>query len=318
MAGTFPGVSGTQQQDTNGEPLDGALLTVFNGGTTTLSSVYQDIGLAIPAPNPVVADASGRLPLFFVADGTYRVRLTDKYGATANGGFDYPQVPSIGASSSGGGGSAIDPTTIFSTGDVKWQPIDGVLSGFVRINGRTVGSATSGASERANADTNPLFTWLWSNFADAICPVPGGRGASAAADFAANKQITLLDLRFRGPIGLDTMGSAAAGRSTGATFTTGSATAAASVGGEGAHQLITSEMPSHTHTAAVTDPGHSHTVPGGATSAGVFLSEGISHVIDVQSSSSVTGVTVANSNTGGGGTHNNMPPFMTGTWFQKL
>src|ERR1017187_9293437 len=122
MAGIFPGTAGCQQQDTNGEPLDGALLTVFNGGTTTLASVYQDIGLAILAPNPLVADASGRLPLFFVADGPYRVRLTGKYGATANGGFDYPQVPSIGASSSGGGGSAVDPTTVFSTGDVKWQP----------------------------------------------------------------------------------------------------------------------------------------------------------------------------------------------------
>jgi hypothetical protein len=123
MAGTFPGVSNTQQQDTNGDALSGAILTVYNGGTTILSNVFQDIGLAIPGPNPMTADASGRIPLFFVADGTYRVRLTDVFGSTANGGFDYPQIPSIGASSSGGGGSAVDPNSILQTGDVKWQPI---------------------------------------------------------------------------------------------------------------------------------------------------------------------------------------------------
>lgn len=203
MAGTFPGVCNTQQNDTYGKPMAGALLYVYIGGSSVLASIYQDIGLAIAAANPLEADASGRIPLFFVADGTYRVRLVNSSGSIADGGFDYPQVPSIGASSSGGGGSAVDPTTVLSTGDIKAQLLSSTpITGFVRLNGRTIGSPTSGAAERAAADVQALFLYLWNNFSDSLCPVSTGRGASAAADWAANKQITLPDLRGRTLFGL--------------------------------------------------------------------------------------------------------------------
>src|SRR5262249_4266361 len=117
-----------------------------------------------------------------------------------------------------------------------------------------------GAGERANADCQPLFEHLWNTYSDTICPVLGGRGASANADWVANKQIALLDLRGRAPFGLDDMGGAAASRLGGATFTAGNATTQASVGGEASHSLSSAEMPSHTHTATsnVTDPGHFH------------------------------------------------------------
>jgi hypothetical protein len=35
------------------------------------------------------------------------------------------------------------------------------VSGLVRLNGKTIGSATLGATERANNDTKDLFTELW-------------------------------------------------------------------------------------------------------------------------------------------------------------
>jgi microcystin-dependent protein len=325
MAGTFPGICNTQQNDTDGAPLDGAIVTVYQGGTTVLASVFQDIGLSIPGQNPMVADLSGRVPLFFVADGVYRVRLSDKFGTTSNGGFDYPQVPSIGASSSGGGGTAVDPTTVLSTGDVKWRPVDDVLTGFVRINGRTLGNATSGASERANADTQSLFTFLWNTFPDAICPVLGGRGASAVSDFGASKQITLLDMRFRSPFGLDTMGAAAAGRAAGVTFATGNSTTQASQGGEGAHTLAVSEMPAHNHPGSTAvNAGQSATqfvtnVASGPTSdvqGGSCVGLGTITKANVQGSDFTSTLSIATQ--GGGGTHNTMPPFMLGTWYQKL
>ena len=202
-AGTFPGVSNAQQNDINGLPLAGGLLTVYQAGSTTPANVFQDIGLVLPASNPLVADLSGRIPLFFVADGTYALRLTDQYGQQANGGFFYPQIPSIGASSSGGGGTPVDPTTVFSTGDYKWRPSTETLAGWVRLNGRTIGSASSGASERANADVQALFIYAWNTYPDAKCTVLGGRGANALADFNGNKQLTLLDMRGRAAIGLD-------------------------------------------------------------------------------------------------------------------
>lgn len=75
------------------------------------------------------------------------------------------------------------------------------------MNARTIGSSTSGATERANADCQNLFLELWNDYPDVKCPVIGGRGVSAAADWTANKQITVPDMRGKGPFGLDGMGN---------------------------------------------------------------------------------------------------------------
>jgi hypothetical protein len=243
LAGCFPGTANTQQFDINGNPLIGALLTVFQGGTTTPAATFQDIGLTIPATNPLVADASGRLPLFFVQDGSYALRLTDQFGIQSNGGFFYPQIPSIGASSSGGGGTPVDPTTVAQTGDVKWRLEQSTIAGWVRVNGRTVGNASSGASERANADTQALFIYTWQTYPDAICPVVGGRGAGALADFNAGKQITLLDARGRSIFGLDDMGNAALGAFNNVPFQKGNQITGGSSAGINATTLAATQIP---------------------------------------------------------------------------
>lgn len=71
-------------------------------------------------------------------------------------------------------------------------------AGWVTRNGGTIGSAASGATNRANADTAALFAKIWaetSNTGDFVIQdsagTPTTRGASAAADFAANKRIPL-------------------------------------------------------------------------------------------------------------------------------
>lgn len=311
----------------NGRPLAGGILTVYQGGTTTLASVFQDIGLILPGSNPMTADDSGRLPLFFVDDGTYRVRLTDASGVTTNGGFDYAQVPSIGPSTGGGGGTPIDPTTVASTGDVKFRPTAETLAGWVRLNGLTIGSATSGATERANADTQALYIYLYNIFPNSKCPVVGGRGANALADFNANKQLTLLDGRDKGLFGLDDMGNAAAGGLTGAVFSgTDTATTAAGYGGEAAHALVAAENAAHTHIAAavVTDPGHSHNLgtnhTGGAFTTGTFSLDtgGVQPIGATDDAQTGISVAVTNANSGNGTAHNTMPPFLLGTWYMKL
>lgn len=81
--------------------------------------------------------------------------------------------------------------------------------GWVFANGLTIGNGASGATGRANADTVNLFTLLWNSWANAQAPVSGGRGANAAADFAANKTIALPDLRGMGVSALDTNGGIA-------------------------------------------------------------------------------------------------------------
>jgi hypothetical protein len=79
----------------------------------------------------------------------------------------------------------------WGTGDLKWTWKATADTGWVLLNDGTIGNASSGGTTRANADTSALFTLLWTNFADAQAAVSTGRGASAAADFAANKTIAL-------------------------------------------------------------------------------------------------------------------------------
>lgn len=69
-------------------------------------------------------------------------------------------------------------------------------AGWLLVDGKTIGNAASGATSRANADTASLFAELWA-FPAASTPIfdsagaVSARGASAAADFAANKRIAL-------------------------------------------------------------------------------------------------------------------------------
>lgn len=80
-------------------------------------------------------------------------------------------------------------------------------SGWVFATGGTIGNASSGATARANSDTQSLFVLLWNAISNAYAAVSGGRGASAAADFAANKTIALPDLRGRVSVGLHSGGA---------------------------------------------------------------------------------------------------------------
>lgn len=69
-------------------------------------------------------------------------------------------------------------------------------TGWLLIDGKTIGSAASGATARANADTLALYTLLW-DFSAAAVPIftstgaASTRGASAADDFAADKRLAL-------------------------------------------------------------------------------------------------------------------------------
>jgi len=54
-----------------------------------------------------------------------------------------------------------------------------------------MGSATSGASERANSDAQALWEFLYNN--DPNLTVSGGRTGNATSDFTANKTIALPD-----------------------------------------------------------------------------------------------------------------------------
>lgn len=331
MAGTL--TIALQQQFSNtspAQPLAGALLYFFVAGTVaTPQNSFQDFGLTIQNPNPLPADQFGRIPMFYLADGQVHVRLTDASGVVV---FDYPTMQVIGPSSGGGGGGgggSVDPTTVAATGDVKFRATSESLTGWVKVNGQTIGSASSGASQRANSDTQNLYVYLWNNFTNAHCPVAGGRGATGLADFGSNKTISLPDWRARVLTGLDDMGSSAAGIILASNVTSGGGdgpTTPAARGGEANHTITLAETASGSTTISFSDPTHSHAtpapgdgffvdVPSGGTAG--YGSSG-QKIIAPNTASASTGIAVTATDHGGNGAHNNLAPFVLGTWFLKL
>lgn len=316
-AGTIP-LSGAVQVDTQGQVMPGCLLYTYASGTTTPQTAYQDTSLTIAHANPMSCDGAGRLPFFYLADGSIKIRLTNAAGVdqlTADG------LLVVGPSSGGGGGSPVDATTVLATGDIKVRYATGTLSGFVRMNGRTIGSATSGATERANADCQALFEFLWT--ADANLAVSGGRGASANADWLANKTIALPDLRGRALHALDDMGNSAAGRLT-STYWGGNGIVLGQSGGAESRTLVTGNLPAYTPAGSIgiTDPGHSHTT---AVSSQNFITGGPTDAIrsggTIASSTATTGISASFTGTPQGGTStpfNVMNPAMLVTVYIKL
>jgi hypothetical protein len=314
--------------DNNGNPAVGALAYFYTGGTTTPYVVYTDAAETTPATDPVEADGNGRWPTIFIPFGTYKEVIKTSGGITLSTADNIPNDAPVDTSAS------VDANAIFQTGDIILLGKNGTRTGFVRCNGRTIGNASSSATERANADTSALFSHVWDNFADAQCAVSGGRGATAVADYAANKRITLPDFRNANPFGFGDMGNTDAGLMASAPVVSGSPILAGSIIGANTHALTTAQLASHTHaltgitvsstgahthtatttttgsghghTINVTDPGHTHTQ---SYSASITPATGATPVVTNPAggsfgwvtASSTTGVTAAT--TGSDGTH---------------
>jgi microcystin-dependent protein len=289
--------------DVNGKPLRGAKAYFYQPGTTTPLTVYADAASSVSRLQPVSASSFGRFPAIFCDVQTVRVRVVESSGAVIE---DIDNLPATAVQVvGGGGGTSVDPNALYVTGDVAWNLTPGTRPGFVRLNGSTISSGLGGGVERANDDTQALFVKLWNNVG--TLAVSGGRGASAAADFSANKTLALPDLRGRSLVGLDGMGSAVAGRLTGGALTSGGADAVGSSGGFATHTLIEPELASHSH---------SYNSRSSATQTLLAFQPGASNQTVLTGG---LGVQAFNSLPAGSGTpHNNLPPFMLGTWYMRL
>lgn len=116
-----------------------------------------------------------------------------------------------------------------------------VPTGWFYYTPGTIGDATSGATTRANADTQNLYVHYWDEFSEpsgnTICPVIGGLGSSALDDYNAHKQLTLpnmggRDFAVRGPLDIEPTYNPTPGYSTGSRYFT----------------LEIANLASHTHT----------------------------------------------------------------------
>jgi microcystin-dependent protein len=184
-------------------------------------------------------------------------------------------------------------------------------TGYILASGNTIGSAASGATERANTDTATLYTLFWNSYSNTILPIQDSsgvattRGVSATADFAANKRLPTPDLRGRVAAGRDNMGGTSANRL--GTFINGGLGA---TGGFEGITLSTTEMPSHTHIQNAHDHNFISAFGGGA---GTVINRGsVSNTNGnvVTDTVAIQNTTATNQNTGGGAAHNNIQP----TW----
>jgi microcystin-dependent protein len=174
---------------------------------------------------------------------------------------------------------------------------------------------------------------LWNTFANTQCPVSGGRGANAAADFAANKTIGIVPLYGTMLIGND-LGS---GVLSGVPVISGSITTNGSYIGEVLHTITVGQLPPHTHgysgsgTTAIESANHQHPettfmqssgVTGPGSGGPAFLGNNVASQFTGSENTTHThsfswsGTT--DNGTGGGAAENNTPRAMVGYWIIKL
>lgn len=301
-----------------------ALTITSNQGFTSLTD-----GIAITARMTVANGASPTLAL----DG-----LTAKSIATV-----YGSEPASGALRKGGVFTFVYDSTddkfivhgalgqsSIETGFMAQYVGTTAPAGWVRANGLTIGDASSSATERANADTEALFTLLWSAYSNTTAPIytsagaASTRGASAAADYAAHKRLALPDLRGRVFAGLDDMGNSGAGRL--GTIITSSTTNGASGGAE-THSLTANENGQHQHAPGTlvtdTEPDHTHIYGNAGNSLSVEASnqEAVAGLDPGETGAAGAhshGISGLTATSGSGASHNNMQPTWLGTILIRL
>jgi hypothetical protein len=134
----------------------------------------------------------------------------------------------------------------WTTGDTKLTFQTAAPAAWVLFaEGGTIGDGSSGGTVRANTDCQALFELFWNTLSNTICPVSGGRGASASADWSAHKAIQLPPMasRYLGVVGA------------GANLT--SRTLGETLGAEGS-VLKQSDLPNVNQAVVINDPGHTH------------------------------------------------------------
>lgn len=109
------------------------------------------------------------------------------------------------------------------TGFITMMLRSATPTGWLICNGGTIGNAGSGATRRANVDTKDLFTHIWASTNTTDYPIQTStgvvttKGASADADFTAQKRLTIPDMRGYFPRGFDDGAGVDAGRTLGST-----------------------------------------------------------------------------------------------------
>jgi hypothetical protein len=278
----------------------------LNGDLDLLDAVFLATGLstvaaAVGQPFAGVPGVGLRIGIGKVLNIEGQAQFKDPTTITKVGTFSMDQIPAattVDLKFPAAGGT-IATTTVLAATVQAAHPTGTVLqgyygntppSGYIFLDGRTIGDASSAATNRANADCSRLFQHLWTNTANTQCPVLPSRGASAAADWAAHKRITLPDHSGRTMAGRDNLsGTSRNVLSPGIA----SSTTRAAVGGTATHALSVGELAAHSHSGA---NGYSFAMANAGT-AYVSVNGGGSTFIGYSSNTGNTGSGEAHQNT---------------------
>lgn len=222
------------------------------------------------------------------------------------------------------------PDGVAQTGAKMDSILPGPHAGWVLAAGGTIGNASSGGTERAHADTQPLYIGWHKGTAsqNALYPIQDSSGSSstrttggtadenALADYNANKRLPLPDLSGRGFSGLDNMSGTPRN-----VVTNAAADILGGTHGAATHTLQASEGPIHSHDITQTPHGHTGSVAavvltgGGAGGLGVSGAY-VGQVPSLNINPANANITI--NNAGSGVAHNNMQPTFFGYVFIKL
>jgi hypothetical protein len=208
-----------------------------------------------------------------------------------------------------------------------------IPTGYVSANGLTIGNASSNATNRANADTQFLFAFVWNSCSNTVCPIftSGGiastRGATPAADYAANKAIAVHNMNGAALMGADSQNGSTSTFLSGVPAVVGTRLLPNSILGENLHALTVGELATHTH--GVTDAGHVHNLTSSGTGTGAskaFIEGGAPGILGgggafgpsnlLSIANAVTGITINNS--GSNTAHNTVARSTIVYWNLKL
>lgn len=278
VGGTLSVISGgTQSVAGTLNMLAGGVLNVLNGAINVLASLFSlkddtdptkivkfNVASLTAATTRTITvpDASFTLVGVDTTQTLTSKTLTDAVANTQTAGNNSTKVATTAYVDAAA--SAVETATATRAGTVRLtycQTAD-TAGGWLLLDDTTIGTAASAATHKSDSYQN-LYNVLYA-LPDSVCPVVGGRGANAAADWAANKPITLAKVLGRA-LGVAGAGASLTARNVGDTL------------GEETHALTANENGPHTHSLdAVYSSNHAGAQTGNTANMGVISTTGSS------------------------------------------